>query len=62
MADVKMEKSEIKKTIVVNSNPANVFRKISDENELKKWWDFKKLFPFYLEIFRRDLLYATPNL
>ncbi len=33
-----MEKSEIKKTIVVNSNPANVFRKISDENELKKWW------------------------
>ena len=38
MADVKMEKSEIKKTIVVNSNPANVFRKISDENELKKWW------------------------
>ena len=38
MADVKMEKSEIKKTIVVNSNPANVFRKISDEGELKKWW------------------------
>ena len=33
-----MEKSEIKKTIVVNSNPSNVFRKISDENELKKWW------------------------
>ncbi len=29
-----MGKSEIKKTIVVNSNPANVFRKISDENEL----------------------------
>ncbi len=33
-----MEKSEIKKTIVVNSNSSNVFRKISDENELKKWW------------------------
>jgi uncharacterized protein YndB with AHSA1/START domain len=33
-----MEKSEIKKTIVVNSDPANVFRKISDEGELKKWW------------------------
>ena len=33
-----MGKSEIKKTILVNSNPANVFRKISDENELKKWW------------------------
>ena len=33
-----MEKSEIKKTIEVNSNPANVFKKISDESELKKWW------------------------
>lgn len=33
-----MEKSEIKKTIMTNSDPANVFRKISDENELKKWW------------------------
>ncbi len=33
-----MEKSEIKKTIMTNSDPANVFRKISDEGELKKWW------------------------
>jgi len=29
-----MEKSEIKKTIMTNSNPANAFRKISDEDEL----------------------------
>jgi uncharacterized protein YndB with AHSA1/START domain len=33
-----MEKTEIKKTIMTNSEPANVFRKISDEGELKKWW------------------------
>ena len=33
-----MEKSEIKKTIMTNSDPAKVFRKISDEGELKKWW------------------------
>lgn len=33
-----MEKSEIKKTIVANSYPANVFKKITDEKELSKWW------------------------
>ena len=33
-----MKKSEIKKTILTKSNPTNVFKKISDEEELKKWW------------------------
>ena len=33
-----MEKSEITKTIVANSNPSNVFKTISDEKELPKWW------------------------
>ena len=54
-----MEKSEIKKTIMTNSDPANVFKKISDEDELKKWWvdvpvlelkqDGKMLFRFLKE-------------
>ena len=33
-----MEKSEITKTIEANSNPASVFKTISDEKELPKWW------------------------
>ena len=33
-----MEKSEITKTITVNTSPSNVFKTISDEKELPKWW------------------------
>ena len=33
-----MEKSEITKTVIVNSTPSNVFKTISDEKELPKWW------------------------
>jgi len=33
-----MKKSEITKTIVANSSPGNVFKTISDEKELPKWW------------------------
>ena len=39
-----MNKSEIRKEVVVNNSAKNIFKAISDEQELTKWWvDVPKL-------------------